>query len=339
MRCPSPIRWLTVMLVLLLPTARAQAQDSFFRGRTINLVIGYSAGGGYDLYARELAKFLGRHIPGEPSVVPQSMPGAGSLKAANYIYGVAPKDGTALGSFARGMALDPLLTGNAKFDGRKFTWLGSITKDTSVCISWHDSPITNWDDLIHKESKFGGEGAGSDPDEFANVLRVVFDSKVRLITGYPGTADMTLAMERGEIDGLCGISWSTIVSRHQDWIVGKKIHVLVQAALQSDSALPDVPVMIDQTNDARKREMLRMILAPQTIARPIAAPPGVPPERAAMLQKAFGDTMRDPDFLADMQRMGLDVAPVSAADIDALLAELYATPPDVIHDAALATGG
>ena len=330
---------LSICLAALLPLG-AQADDAgFFHGRTINLVIGYSAGGGYDLYARVLAKYLGGHIPGEPSVVAQSMPGAGSLKAANYIYSVAPKDGTALGSFARGMALDPLLIGNAKFDGRKFTWLGSITKDTSVCLTWKDSPIATWNDLMTKPSRFGGEGAGSDPDMFATVLKVVFGAPVKLITGYPGTADMTLAMPRGEIDGLCGISWSTIVSRHQDWLQGHLIHVLVQAALQKDPALPDVPLMGDLTHDPRKEAMLKLILAPQVMARPIAAPPGLPPERAATLQKAFADTMKDPAYLAEMERLGLDVAPVSPQAIEALLADAYAAPPDVVHEAAQATGG
>jgi tripartite-type tricarboxylate transporter receptor subunit TctC len=320
--------------------SRAFADEAtFFKGRSMFMVIGYSAGGGYDLYARVLAQYLGKHIPGQPTILPQSMPGAGSLKAANYIYSVAPKDGTVIGTFARGMPLDPLLIGNAKFDGRKFTWLGSITKDTSVCVTWKASPIATWADLLSKDSKFGGEGAGSDPDIFANVLRTMFGAKVKLITGYPGTADMTLAMERGEIDGLCGISWSTIVSRHPEWISGHLIHVLVQAALQSDPALPGVPLMSDETGDARNKEMLKLILAPQVMARPIAAPLGLPPERAAALQNAFAETMQDPAFLADMKRQGLDVAPVTPAAIDALLADLYAAPPDVVRDAAHATGG
>jgi tripartite-type tricarboxylate transporter receptor subunit TctC len=331
------LRFAVCAMLLAFPAA---AQDvPFFKGRTVTMVIGYSAGGGYDLYARVLAKYIGQHIPGDPTVVAQSMPGAGSLKAANYIYSVAPKDGTYIGTFARGMPLDPLLIGNAKFDGRKFTWLGSITKDTSVCITWQDSPIKTWADLFTTDSKFGGEGAGSDPDIFATVLRVVFDAKVKLITGYPGTADMTLAMERGEIDGLCGISWSTIVSRHQDWLDAHAIHVLVQAALTPDPALPGVPLMSDETQDEQKREMLKLILAPQVIARPIAAPPGLPPGRAETLQKAFADTMKDPAYLAEMARLGMDVAPVSPQAIDALLAELYAAPPDVVRAAAHATGG
>jgi tripartite-type tricarboxylate transporter receptor subunit TctC len=330
--------WMALLLMLPL-AARAQDKAALFQGRTINVVIGYSVGGGYDLYARLLAKYLGRHIPGNPDVVPQSMPGAGSLKAANYIYSVAPKDGTAIATFARGMAVDPILVGNAKFDGRRFTWLGSITRDTSLCLTWHTSKVKTWDDLMTTPSRFGGEGAGSDPDVFANVLSRVFGAKVQLVTGYPGTADMTLAMERGEIDGLCGISWSTLVGRHQDWIDGKKINVLIQATLHKDPALPEVPMLLDKARDDHMRELLTLLLAPQDMARPFAAPPGLSPDRVAILQAAFADTMKDKDFLEESKKLGLDVLPVPPAEISHLLDSVYSTPPDILREAAHATGG
>ena len=330
---------LLLVLLLLLPLAARADDADLFRGKTINVAIGYSVGGGYDLYARLLARYLGRHIPGTPDVVPQSMPGAGSLKAASYIYSVAPKDGTAIGTFARGMALDPILVGNAKFDGRKFTWLGSITRDTSLCLTWHSSKIRSWDDLFTTPSRFGGEGAGSDPDVFANVLARVFGAKVQLVTGYPGTADMTLAMERGEIDGLCGISWSTVVGRHQDWIDGRKINILIQAALEKDPALPDVPMLLDKARDEHMRQLLTLLLAPQDMARPFAAPPGVPADRARLLQAGFAATMKDPEFLAEAKKLGLDVLPVTPEAISALLARVYDTPPDILREAAHATGG
>jgi tripartite-type tricarboxylate transporter receptor subunit TctC len=334
------MRRLLLALALLAPlSARAQGPAAFFGGRTVNVVIGYSAGGGYDLYARLLARYLGRHIPGNPQVLPQNMPGAGSLKAANYLYYAAPKDGTVIGTFARGMPLDPILLGNAQYDGRKFTWLGSITRDTSLCLTWHTSNVKTWADLFTTPSNFGGEGAGSDPDVFANILARVFGAKVKLVTGYPGTADMTLAMQRGEIDGLCGISWSTMISRHQDWIQQHSFNILIQAALQKDPALPQVPMLLDETTDPRTRQLLTLLLAPQDMARPFAAPPGLPPDRAKALQDAFAATMTDPDFLAEAKKLDLDVMPVAPDDITKLLDAAYATPKDVLAEAVHATGG
>jgi len=328
-----------LMLMLLLPRiAHAEPTDAF-AGKTINIVIGYSAGGGYDLYARLLARHLGGHIPGNPTVVSQNMSGAGSLKAANYIYSLAPKDGTAIAAFARGMAVDPLMVGNGKFDGRKFVWLGSITRDTGLCVVSATSPIKNFADLFTKPSRFGGEGAGSDPDVFATVLRVMFGAKVQLVTGYPGTADMTLAMERGELDGLCGISLSTIVSRHQDWIDNHKITILTQVALKKDPALPDVPMLLDLMNDQHKKDVLKLIIGPQTMARPFTLPPDTPPERVAILRRAFAETMADKAFLDEAGRLGLDVLPVWPDEIDALLADFYAAPKDILKEAAAASGG
>jgi len=315
--------------------AQAPGPEAFYKGRTVNMIIGYSVGGGYDLYARVLSNHIGRHIPGNPTIVPQNMTGAGSAKAANYIYSVAPKDGSVIGTFSRSMAINPLIS-DAKFDGTKFTWLGSITNDVSVCISWHTSPVKTWDDLMKTQFTTGGEGSGADPDLFAQLYKNVFGAKMKLVTGYPGTSDVVLAMERREVDGLCGISWSTIKARHYDWVKNKQINVLVQAALHKDPDLADVPLATELATQPEQLQILKLLLASQAMARPFAAPPDMPADRTAALQNAFAKTMKDPAFLKEAETRRLDVNPVLPPEIDALLKELYATPKDILAKASRA---
>jgi tripartite-type tricarboxylate transporter receptor subunit TctC len=307
----------------------------FYQGKTLKLVIGYIAGGGYDLYARVLARHLGQHIPGHPTVVPMNMEGAGSLRAANYLYNAAPKDGTVIATFSRSISVAPLIS-TATFDARKFTWLGSITKDVSVCITWNSSAIKSWDDMLSRQFIAGGDGAGSDPDIFALMYKNVFGAKIKLVSGYPGTNDITLAMERGEVDGLCGISWSTIKSRHADWISEKKVNVPVQAAMHKDPELASVPMAFDLVTRDEQRQILKLLVSTQALARPFAAPPELPADRKEILRKAFDDTVNDPDFRAEAEKDGLDVNPISGASIDTLLNEIYATPKDVVAKAAAA---
>jgi len=307
----------------------------FYRGKTLKLLIGYSAGGGYDLYARTLAKHLSQHIPGNPTVVPLNMEGAGSLRAANYLYNVAPKDGTVIGTFSRSVAIAPLISA-ASFDAQKFTWLGSITKDVSVCVTWNSSAIKTWDDIMSRQFVAGGEAAGSDPNIFALMYKNVFGANVKLVSGYPGTNDITLAMERGEVDGLCGISWSTIRSRHADWLSQKKINIPVQAAMQKDPDLPNVPLALDLIKGEEQAQILKLFLATQVLARPFAAPPDLPTDRKEILRKGFDETMNDPDFRAEAERLTLDVNPISGPSIERLLEEIYATPKDVVAKATAA---
>ena len=204
-------------LFAFLGAGGADSVSDFYKNHSVSLVIGYSVGGGYDAYARLLARYIGKHIPGEPSIIPQQMTGAGSLRAANYIFSVAPKDGSVLGTFSRSMGIAPLL-GQADFDSRKFTWLGSVTDDDTTCVTWNTSPIKAWNDFLSKPFKLGGLGADSDPDIWALLYKNVFGAKAQLVTGYLGTNDVVLAMERGEVDGLCGLSWSTIRTRHGEWL-------------------------------------------------------------------------------------------------------------------------
>ena len=330
---------LTVAAIVLVGTlgiARAQSVEEFYKGKTINLVIGFSVGGGYDLYARHLARHMGKHIPGRPSIVPQNMSGAGSLRSANFLFTAAPKDGLAFGTFARTTGINPLLETGATFDGTKFSWLGSVTNDISTCVTWHTSAVKTWDDFLTKPVTLGGQGPSSEPDIFANLYKNVFGAKVKLVAGYPGTNEITLAMERGEVEGLCGLSWSTIKTRHAQWLKEKKINLIVQAAFKKVPEMANVPLVIDMTKDAEKLQILKLFLAAQEMARPFAAPPGIPEDRKAALIAAFDATMKDPEFLAEAAKLNIDVNPVSGKEIDKLLAELYATPKDVLAKAGQA---
>jgi tripartite-type tricarboxylate transporter receptor subunit TctC len=319
-------------------SAHAQSVEDFYRGKTVNLIIGYSVGGGYDLYGRLVSRHIGKHIPGRPAIVPQNMTGAGSLRAAQYIYSVAPKDGTAIGTFGRTIATTPLLTpATAQFDGTKFTWLGSVTNEVSTCVTWYTSPVKTWNDVLTKEVAMGGEGPGADPDVYALLYKNVFGAKMKLVTGYHGTNDTTLAMERGEVDGLCGLSWSTMKARHQQWMNEKKLNILIQAALRKQPELADVPLASDLTQDREKLQILKLFLASQEIARPFAAPPDIPADRKAALIAAFDATMKDPEFLAEAQKLNMDINPLNAKGVDDILADLYATPKAVLEKAAQAT--
>ncbi|HXS39901.1 MAG TPA: tripartite tricarboxylate transporter substrate-binding protein [Stellaceae bacterium] len=328
---------------VLLAAPSAFAADTvadFYKGRTVTIDIGYSAGGGYDLYARTLARHLGEHIPGKPSVIPQNMPGAGSLKATNYLYNIAPKDGTVIATFARGMAMQPLFdkTG-VEFDAQKLNWIGSITNEVSICAFRSDSGIKTWQDMLTKSYTVGGTGSGSDTDVFPDVLRHMFHMKIKLVTGYPGGKDILLAMQRGEVKGRCGWSWSSVKSTSYALYQKKEITVPVQLALKKHPDLPDVPLIMDLTKDPDERAALRLIFGRQSVARPYAAPPGVPAERIAALRKAFDDTMKDPAFLAEADKTKLEVEPVSGEEVQALVTEIYKSSPKVVKIAADAVKG
>jgi tripartite-type tricarboxylate transporter receptor subunit TctC len=324
---------LMALVLSLAAPAQSEPVGDFYRGRSVTLVIGYSAGGGYDTYGRVLARHLGKHIPGNPAIVVQNMPGAGSLRSANYLYNVAPKDGTMIGHFSRGMAMEPLIgTSAPQFDARKFTWLGSGTDEVSVCVIWHRSPVKAWADALTTPFTVGGEGTGSDPDIFSAVLRNVFGVKLKLVSGYPGTAEVALAIERGEVDGRCGWSWSSLKLTKPDWIAEKRVNLLTQLAMKKSLELPDVPLIFDFATTERQRQILTLVLSRQSMARPFAAPPDLPVERKDALRTAFDRTMTDAEFLAEAKQRGLEVNPVNGAEIDKLVGELYQTPADIIAE-------
>ncbi|HVY58136.1 MAG TPA: tripartite tricarboxylate transporter substrate-binding protein [Xanthobacteraceae bacterium] len=327
-----------VGLAISAATAKADPVEDFYKGRNVSVLIGYSAGGGYDSYARVLARHMGKHIPGNPTLVPQNMPGAGSLNAANYLYNIAPKDGSVFGTFARGLPMEPLIGHSAtRYEATKFTWLGSITNEVSVCATM-GSRVKTWDDVLSKEFTVAGEGSGSDPDIFAKVLKSVFGAKLKLITGYPGASEMSLAMERGEIDGRCGWSWSTIKAQKQDWLRSKKLNIIVQLSLDKSPDLPDVPLIIDLAKNDRQKQILKLIFSRQVMGRPFAAPPGIPEDRARALRRAFEETMKDPEFRAEAEKQGLEVNPVNGEALQSLVRELYDAPKDVVAEVRTAIG-
>jgi len=323
------------MLALALCGAAAWADpvEDFYRGRTVTLVIGYSVAGGYDTYARVVAHHLGKHIPGSPAIVPQNMEGAGSLRAANYLYNAAAKDGSVIGMFSRGMAMEPLIgASRTQFDARKFNWIGSGTNEVSTCVTWQESPVKTWADALTTPFTVGGEGSASDPDIFSTVVRNVFGVKLRLVSGYPGSAEVALAIERREVDGRCGWSYSSLMQQRPEWVTDRRVNILVQLALAKAAALPDVPLITDFATTDRQRQILRLVFSRQAMARPFVAPPGIPAERRDALRAAFDATMRDPEFLAEAKQRGLEVNPVSGPKIDKLLDELYASPADTVAE-------
>ena len=313
---------------------QAESVADFYKGKTITLYIGYSAGGGYDTYARTIGRVIGRHIPGNPKVIAKNKPGAGSLKLTNELYNSLPKDGTVIATFGRGMVMEPLF-GNekARFDPSKFTWLGSANNEVSVCIAWHESPIQTLNDFLTMPMIVGGTGPGADTDVFPKVLNNIIGTKLRLVTGYPGGNDINLAIERGEVQGRCGYSWSSLKSRFPKWLTGKKVQILLQMSTAKHPDLPDVPFVMDLAKTDRDRKVLELIFARQAWGRPFVAPPGVPADRAKALQAAFMATMKDADFLADAKKQKLEIAPISGEKINQLIAALYASPKDLVEAA------
>jgi tripartite-type tricarboxylate transporter receptor subunit TctC len=338
MRLGHPLR--TLMLVALacapIPAGYAQGPADFYKGKTVDLMIGYSVGGGYDVYARLLARHMGKHIPGNPIITPKNMDGAGSLRLANWLYNVAPKDGLVFGTIGRGTGFDPLLgSRTAQFDGTKFNWIGSANDEVSVCVVWNGrTKITRFEDLLTNELTVGGTGAAADTDQFPRIINGVLGTRMKIITGYPGGNDVNLALERGEVDGRCGWSWSSVKSTRASWVSEKKITILMQLSLAKHPDLPDVPLIVDLAKTDEQRQILKLIFARQALGRPYLAPPNVPQDRVEALRKAFMDTMKDKDFLAEADKAQLEITPIDGATVQRLVTEVYQTPPAIAHKAA-----
>jgi tripartite-type tricarboxylate transporter receptor subunit TctC len=324
-----------VFAVAAAASVRAQSAADFYKGKNIDLYIGYSVGGAYDLYARILARHMSKHIPGNPNVVPKNMEGAGSLRLANWLFNVAPKDGTAFGIIGRGTGFDPLL-GNkaAQFDATKFNWIGSANNEVSICVAWSTSGVTRFEDLLSRELIVGGTSTSADTDQFPRIVNGVLGTKMKVVTGYPGGNEVGLAMERGEVQGRCGWSWSSVKSTHQKWLDEKKFSVLVQLALDKHPDLPDVPLVIDLAKTDEQRQILRLIFARQVIGRPFLAPPNLPQDRVDALRNAFMATMKDKDYLADTEKTQMEINPVPGDKVQALVKEIYSTPPAIAQKAA-----
>lgn len=311
--------------------AQAQSPEDFYRGKNLTIIVGFSAANGGDFYARLLSQFIAKHVPGAPNVIVQNMPGAGSLTAANFIYAVAPKDGTVFGTFNRNVPLEPLL-GNksARFDPRKFTWLGSTNAEPSLCVAWQVSPVKTMDDLQKREFSVAATGINANSGMVPTILNRVLGMKIKIVMGYPGGNEMSLAMERGEVEGRCGWSRSSLMASRPTWVAEKKVNLLLQAGLQKSPAMPDVPLAMDFVKDEADRQLLKLAVAWDEMAWPFAAPPDVPADRAKALRTAFGNALKDPELLAQAQREGLDIGPVTGEQIEAIIADIYATPAPIV---------
>jgi tripartite-type tricarboxylate transporter receptor subunit TctC len=315
----------------------AQTPAEFYRGKTVDLYIAYSVGGGYDQYARLLSRHMGKHIPGNPKVVPHNMPGAGGMRAANWLQSAAPKDGTVFGATSRAMAFEPLL-GNkaAKYDPTRITYIGSANDEVSVCMAWHTSGVTSFEQVKKRELVVGAGGTADDTYQFPAILNNMFGAKFKMVTGYAGGTEINIAMERGEVQGRCGFPWSTVKASHQHWMRDKSFNLIMQFSLAKHADLPNVPLVMDLARNDEQRQILRLIFGRQVMGRPYVAPAGVPKDRADALRRAFMDTMRDKEFLAEVAKARFEIAAVSGEKLQAMVLDIYRTTPPEVAAKALA---
>ena len=321
--------FLTALLVLPTAPSSAQSLAEFYKDKKLNMIIGFGAGGGYDQWARVVARHMGKHLPGNPSFVPQNMPGAGSLTAANHIYSVAPKDGTTIGIIARDAPLAPL-TGaeGGRFDALKFTWLGSPTAETNVCIAHKNSGMKTLADVQAKELIIGDTGPGTGTYTYPRVLNAILGTKFKVVGGFPASSDVFLAMERGEVHGICE-SYDSVIGKKPDWIKNGTVNVLVQGGAEANPHV-NAPFVFDLAKTAEQKQALVFVYSGQGIGRPFVAPPDMPADRVKALQTAFDATMKDPEFIADAKKQKLDVEPVPGDRLAAILKSIYATPKPTI---------
>ena len=319
-----------ITVALALAAAPVAAQTPSLAGKTVTMVIGFGPGSGYDAWARVVARHLGKHLPGNPTVVPQNMPGGGSLNAANHIYAIAPKDGTMLAIIARDAALAPLTgVSGGRFDPLKITWVGTPTTETNVCISTEKAKVKTFEDLLKQELIIGNTGVGTGTYSYPKALNGLLGTKFKLISGFPSSSDVFLAMERGEVDGICE-SLDSVIGKRPDWIASKKVNVLFQGGTEPNPALRSVPFVSDLARTTGEKQAIEFLYAGQGIGRPFVAPPGLPPDRLKMLRDAFDATVTDPDFVSDAKRQMLDVEPEDGAHLEALIRKIYATPKPVV---------
>ncbi|HEX2727396.1 MAG TPA: hypothetical protein VHN20_16360, partial [Beijerinckiaceae bacterium] len=307
--------------------ALAQVGPDHFKGKNFEILVGYETGGGYDIYARALARHIGRHLPGNPAVVVKNMPGAQSRQAANYLYNIAPKDGSVIATIARGLPTEELLGApGIRFEGQKLTWVGSMNNEVSVGVAWHTSPVKTIEEARQREMIVGGI---ADSIMFAKVMNAVLDTKLKIVSGYRSGGEVSLALERGEVHGRMGWSWSSVLSTNPEWLRDRKIINMLQFSTTKHADLPDVPLVTELARNEDDKALLELVFSRQVIGRPFIAPPLSPGIRD-MLRKAFEDTMRDPVFLADMAKARLEVNPVSGQEVEALINRLFRTPPAVV---------
>jgi tripartite-type tricarboxylate transporter receptor subunit TctC len=310
--------------------AMADAVSDFYKGRTVEIIVGADAGGGYDANARLVGRHIGRFIPGNPNVLVTNMPGGGGITAANVLFNVSPKEGLTLGTFSNSMLTEPLLGHSAiKFDSSKFTWIGSATREDGICFTAKESGVASWDDLQTKEVIVGTTAPGTTTFVYPAMLRNLFGAKFKLVSGYRDGSSITLAFERGEVQAICQ-TYSSVHIARPDWFAKGQVNPILSVALERNADLPNTPSIMEIAKSDADKQLLKVVLAPTVAGRPLAAPPGVPTDRAEALRAAFMAMTKDEAFLADARKSRIDVEPVSGADIDALVRDIFASPKETI---------
>lgn len=315
-------------LVLTLAPARADEVADFYKGRSMEMLIGFGPGGGNDLWARAIARHMPRFIPGNPVMVPRNMPGAGSLQVANHLFNVAPKDGSVIGTIARGVPFEPLFNAKeAGFDPLKYGFIGSPSRDSNMCAVWHTHTIKTADDLALSDVVLGSTGSGAESHVFPTLLQRMINPKVKIVSGYKGSNDILLGIERRELDGLC---LGTETVRRTPQFKEGKFRIVLQMATEPDPVLGDLPLVTRFAKTAADKAALDLIFARVDVGRPFLAPPGIPPARLTALQKAFDATMKDAAFAKDVAQLKLEIAAITGQQLEALLRKAYATPKPVV---------
>jgi len=324
-------RVLAIVLVSVMASSVPARAADFYQGKQITIVVGFTTGGTYDQTARLFSRYLGRHLAGNPSVIVRNMPGSGSLVAALHLYNAAPKDGTTLGVVGGGTVLEPLL-GNpqAKYDPRRFGWIGGRSRDNFLCAVWHTVPVRTMQNVVTRETVVGATGPGSRTLTYPKALNELIGTRFKVVTGYPGGNEITLALERGEVEGYCGWALGSIMTRAPDWLRDGKIRPLAQFTL-SKTPLPNVPLASELVPTQAGRQAIDVLAADSVLAWPLMAPPDLAAERLAELRAGFDAMMKDPELKAEASRQNLDVDLVSGAEMQEIVDRLHATPPAVVE--------
>ena len=330
-------RCIIVLGVAALAAPVLAQEPDFYRGKEIKWILSAGAGGGYSSYENAFAPFLSAHLPGKPNIVVQNMPGAGGLRAMQYLSASAPKDGTVIGLVHSSVPFAPLFDmAGANFDPRKFGWIGSLNRANEICASWHTSGIKTWQDMLDKEFIVGGTGGGSQMETMPEAFNRMFGTKIKVISGYNAGNEVYLAMERGEVMGRCGVSYSSIMSTRPEWLPTGKVFAPVQLSLKRSKTFPDTPAIIEMAKDEATRQTLEILLAYQDMDRPMIVPPGVPAERLATLRKAFHEAINDPGFIAEAQKQRLEIEEVDGDHLADVVTKTFALPRDRIEAAKAA---
>ena len=324
-----------LLVVLGTGTGAADEVEDFYRGKTVTIIVGAGPGGGFDLYARTLSQHLPRHVAGEPSIILQFMPGAGSIKATNYAYGVSPRDGSAIVLPSQSVALFQRLEEGVRYDAAKMNWIGRMVSATGVLVVWHTAPATTLEEMKKKEIIFGAHGKGQDTYFFPRLMNKLLGYKFKVVLGYPGSADVMNALERGELHSYVYI-WASLKSRQGNWLREGKLIPFANYSLETPNDRPDLPLVTDLATDPGDKEIFRFFSSIATVGRSFAFPPDVPKARVAAIREAFIATMTDAKFLADAKARKMDVEPLAGDKVQAVIEQAVATPQSIIDKAVSA---